>query len=129
MRFIVLLAYLVCNECDRLIGRSGQTDEERFKIHTHAISSRGLDSTRFDYRINTMAQRCKNLVLDSGPLLSLSPLRGLADTYFTVPQVLDELKDKRAREHFEQLGLSTGVRVKIRSPDPASLAHGTCQVY
>ncbi|KAG9317376.1 Nin one binding Zn-ribbon like-domain-containing protein [Chiua virens] len=69
-----------------------------------------------------MSKRCKNLVLDSGPLLSLSPLRGLADNYFTVPQVLDELKDKRAREHFEQLGLSTGVRVTIRNPDPTSLA-------
>lgn len=77
---------------------------------------------------NAMSQRCKNLVLDSGPLLSLSPLRGLADTYLTVPQVLDELKDKRAREHFEQLGLSTGVRVSIRNPDPGSLTQGTCQV-
>lgn len=72
----------------------------------------------------TMSRRCKNLVLDSGPLLSLSPLRGLADTYLTVPQVLDELKDKRAREHFHQLGLSTGVRVNIRNPDPASLTQG-----
>ncbi|OJA19331.1 hypothetical protein AZE42_00449 [Rhizopogon vesiculosus] len=67
--------------------------------------------------------RCKNLVLDAGPLLSLSPLRGLAETYLTVPQVLDELKDKRAREHFERLGLSAGVRVEVRNPDPASLAH------
>lgn len=69
--------------------------------------------------------RCKNLVLDSGPLLSLSPLRGLAATYLTVPQVLDELKDKRAREHFEQLGLSAGVKIEVRSPDAASLSYGT----
>ena len=67
---------------------------------------------------------CKNLVLDAGPLLSLSPLRGLASTYLTVPQVLDELKDKRAREHFERLGLSAGVKIEVRSPDAASLAHG-----
>ncbi|KAG6817854.1 hypothetical protein H0H87_001686 [Tephrocybe sp. NHM501043] len=67
--------------------------------------------------------RCKNLVLDAGPLLSLSPLRGLAETYITVPQVLAELKDKRAREHFEQLGLLSGVNVKVQSPDAASLAH------
>jgi hypothetical protein len=69
--------------------------------------------------------RCKNLVLDSGPLLSLSPLRGLAATYLTVPQVLDELKDKRAREHFERLGLSAGVKIEVRSPDAASLSYGT----
>ncbi|KAG6910950.1 hypothetical protein DXG01_006004 [Tephrocybe rancida] len=69
------------------------------------------------------APRCKNLVLDAGPLLSLSPLRGLAETYITVPQVLAELKDKRARDHFEQLGLLSGVNVKVQSPDAASLAH------
>ncbi|KAG5654622.1 hypothetical protein H0H81_011597 [Sphagnurus paluster] len=67
--------------------------------------------------------RCKNLVLDAGPLLSLSPLRGIAETYVTVPQVLAELKDKRAREHFEQLGLISGVNVRVQSPDAASLAH------
>ncbi|KAH9927241.1 Nin one binding Zn-ribbon like-domain-containing protein [Fomitopsis serialis] len=66
---------------------------------------------------------CKHLVLDAGPLLSLSPLRGLAETYYTVPQVLEELKDKRAREHFERLGLSAGVRIDVRGPDAASLAH------
>lgn len=68
--------------------------------------------------------RCKNLVLDAGPLLSLSPLRGLAATYLTVPQVLDELKDKRAREHFEQLGLSAGVNIEVRSPTALSLSQG-----
>ncbi|KAJ7791652.1 hypothetical protein B0H14DRAFT_3115388 [Mycena olivaceomarginata] len=68
------------------------------------------------------APRCKNLVLDAGPLLSLSPLRGLAETYLTVPQVLAELKDKRAREHFERLGLSAGVKVEVVAPDAASLA-------
>ncbi|RDB19919.1 20S-pre-rRNA D-site endonuclease nob1 [Hypsizygus marmoreus] len=73
--------------------------------------------------MSSQPPRCKNLVLDAGPLLSLSPLRGLAETYLTVPQVLDELKDKRAREHFERLGLTSGVNVKIRSPDAASLAH------
>ncbi|KAL0949279.1 hypothetical protein HGRIS_009357 [Hohenbuehelia grisea] len=66
--------------------------------------------------------RCKNLVLDAGPLLSLSPLRGLASTYLTVPQVLAELKDKRAREHFERLGLSAGVNIQVREPSTASLA-------
>ncbi|TFY71972.1 hypothetical protein EVG20_g1019 [Dentipellis fragilis] len=66
---------------------------------------------------------CKQLVLDAGPLLSLSPLRGLAETYVTVPQVLDELKDSRAREHFEKLGVSAGVKVQVQSPDAASLAH------
>lgn len=67
---------------------------------------------------------CRNLVLDAGPLLMLSPLRGLAETFVTVPQVLGELKDKRAREHFEKLGLIAGVNVRVQSPDSESLAHG-----
>ena len=71
------------------------------------------------------APACKRLVLDAGPLLSLSPLRGLAETYITVPQVLAELKDKKAREHFEKLALVTGVKVEIQAPDAASLSHGT----
>jgi hypothetical protein len=67
---------------------------------------------------------CKNVVLDAGPLLSLSPLRGLAQKYWTVPQVLDELKDRRAREHFEQLGLSAGVAVEVRAPSGLHLTKG-----
>ncbi|KAF7432895.1 Nin1 binding protein [Pleurotus ostreatus] len=65
--------------------------------------------------------RCKSLVLDAGPLLSLSPLRGVAETYFTTPQVLAELKDPRAREHFQRLGLSAGVKVEVRQPDATSM--------
>jgi RNA-binding protein NOB1 len=72
---------------------------------------------------------CKNLVLDAGPLLMLSPLRGLAETFVTVPQVLEELKDKRAREHFEKLGLMAGVNVKVQSPDSASIAHGAHSLF
>ena len=67
---------------------------------------------------------CKTLVLDAGPLLSLAPLRGLAEVFYTVPQVLEELKDKRAREHFRQLGLSAGVRIEVKTPDATSLSHG-----
>ncbi|KAI0353035.1 hypothetical protein OH77DRAFT_1427806 [Trametes cingulata] len=72
---------------------------------------------------NAAKPACKHLVLDAGPLLSLSPLRGLSETYYTVPQVLDELKDKRAREHFERLGLSAGVRIEVKGPSTAALAH------
>ncbi|KAJ7624188.1 Nin one binding Zn-ribbon like-domain-containing protein [Mycena rosella] len=72
--------------------------------------------------VSVSAPRCKNLVLDAGPLLSLSPLRGLAEKYLTVPQVLAELKDKRAREHFERLGLTAGVQIEVIAPDAASLA-------
>lgn len=64
------------------------------------------------------------LVLDAAPLLSLSPLRGLAKNFVTIPQVIGELKDQRAREHFEQLGLAEGVNVEVRNPDASSVAAG-----
>lgn len=68
--------------------------------------------------------QCTQLVLDAGPLLSLSPLRGLAETFVTVSQVLAELKDKRAKEHLERLGSHYGVKIEIMSPDPASMVAG-----
>ncbi|SJL02135.1 uncharacterized protein ARMOST_05459 [Armillaria ostoyae] len=66
--------------------------------------------------------KCKNLVLDAGPLLSLSPLRGLAETYVTVPQIIEELRDKNAREHLERLGLNYGVKIEVKNPSATSLA-------
>jgi RNA-binding protein NOB1 len=66
---------------------------------------------------------CKNLVLDAGPLLSFSPLRNLSQTYYIVPQVISELKDQRAKSHFESLALNAGVRIQVRDPSPSSLAH------
>ncbi|KAF8272131.1 Nin one binding Zn-ribbon like-domain-containing protein [Lactarius quietus] len=74
---------------------------------------------------STTNAACRSLVLDAGPLLMLSPLRGVAETFLTVPQVLGEIQDKRAREHFEKLGLIAGVNVRVQSPDPESLAHVT----
>ncbi|KAF5358896.1 hypothetical protein D9758_004824 [Tetrapyrgos nigripes] len=66
--------------------------------------------------------KCKQLVLDAGPLLSLSPLRGLAESFITVPQVLAELKDKNAKEHLERLGLNFGIKIELREPEPGSLS-------
>ncbi|KAL0067655.1 20S-pre-rRNA D-site endonuclease nob1 [Marasmius tenuissimus] len=70
----------------------------------------------------TQKPACRTLVLDAGPLLSLSPLRGLAETFVTVPQVLAELKDKNAKEHLERLGLNYGIKIEVKNPSPASIA-------
>ncbi|KAG9087010.1 Nin1 binding protein [Ceratobasidium sp. 370] len=67
----------------------------------------------------------RTLVLDAGPLLSLHPLRGLAERYVTVPQVIAELKDSRVREHLERLELSSEVKLEVLDPDVASLAKVT----
>ncbi|KAG8776600.1 Nin1 binding protein [Serendipita sp. 398] len=73
----------------------------------------------------TITPRVESLVLDAGPLLSLSPLKGLSKSYFTVPQVLGELKDDKSRTHFQNLGLLAGVKVETRMPDSAALAQVT----
>jgi RNA-binding protein NOB1 len=72
----------------------------------------------------TATPNVRTLVLDAGPLLSLNPLRGLAERYVTVPQVIAELKDARVREHLERLELSSGVKLEVLDPDVASLAKG-----
>lgn len=63
----------------------------------------------------------QHLILDAGPLLSLTPLRHLATSFHTTPMVLAELRDSKAREHWERLAL-TGVNVKVESPTAESMA-------
>ncbi|EJD53961.1 hypothetical protein AURDEDRAFT_180333 [Auricularia subglabra TFB-10046 SS5] len=62
-----------------------------------------------------------DLVLDAGPLLSQTPLRGVAEHYYTVPHVISEIQDKSAREYLERLGLVAGINIQTRNPDTASL--------
>lgn len=64
-----------------------------------------------------------HLILDAGPLLSLAPLRHLAQTFHTTPMVLAELRDPRARDHWEKLGLS-GVDVRVEKPSAEAMAKG-----
>jgi len=59
------------------------------------------------------------LVRDAAPLLSLTPLNGLAKTYVTTPQVVAELRDLCAREHFQNLG-TVGLNTLVKSPDVVS---------
>ncbi|KAG8896707.1 Nin1 binding protein [Tulasnella sp. 408] len=62
------------------------------------------------------------LVLDAGPLIERKPLRGLANRYVTTPQVVQELKDPRVREYFEQLPLLEGVNVEVKMPSTMSVS-------
>jgi RNA-binding protein NOB1 len=67
----------------------------------------------------------QHLILDAGPLLSLTPLRHLAGSFHTTPAVLAELRDPRAREHWERLSLS-GVDVRVETPSADAMAKGRC---
>lgn len=63
----------------------------------------------------------KHLILDAGPLLSLTPLRHLATTFHTTPAVLAELRDPRAREHWDRLALQ-GVDIRVAAPTAEAVA-------
>ncbi|BEI84173.1 hypothetical protein CcaverHIS002_0407770 [Cutaneotrichosporon cavernicola] len=63
----------------------------------------------------------QHLILDAGPLLSLTPLRHLAQTFHTTPAVLAELRDPRAREHWNNLALQ-GVDVRVAPPTAEAVA-------
>ncbi|KAL7420195.1 20S-pre-rRNA D-site endonuclease nob1 [Cryptotrichosporon argae] len=66
----------------------------------------------------------KHLILDAGPLLSLAPLRHLAQTFHTTPAVLAELRDPRARAHWDALKLA-GVDVVIEQPSAEAMRRVT----
>lgn len=59
----------------------------------------------------------KHLILDAGPLLSLAPIRHLATHFHTTPGVLAELRDPKAREHWERLKLAIDVKVEAPRAD------------
>ena len=71
--------------------------------------------------------RIKHLILDAGPLLSLTPLRHLASHFYTTPAVLQELRDPKAREYYQNLGLS-GVDVQVVQPGGEAMARGKLSV-
>lgn len=73
---------------------------------------------------SSQSTNLNHLILDAGPLLALRPLRYLATTFHTTPLVLAELRDPKAREHWERLGLS-GVDVKVETPNVESMAKGS----
>lgn len=63
----------------------------------------------------------KHLILDAGPLLSLTPLRHLSSSFHTTPMVLAELRDPKARQHWEHLKL-TGLDVRVEAPSAEAMA-------
>lgn len=71
---------------------------------------------------STLEPRIEALVLDAGPLVTQSPLRGLAKKYYIPPSVVEELKDKRARDHLAWLqSEAAGCHVEIIQPGPEAI--------
>lgn len=65
----------------------------------------------------------KRLVLDAAPLLTQAPIRGLAEEFYTTPQVIQELRDEKSKKHLEMLEIQ-GVHINVQQPDPISYAKG-----
>lgn len=66
-----------------------------------------------------------HLILDAGPLLSLTPLRHLASKLYTTPAVIAELRDPKAREYLQRIkGGMEGIELKIEPPNGDAMARG-----
>lgn len=60
----------------------------------------------------------KRLVLDTAPFIKGTNLRGLAEEYYTLPEVLAEIRDATSREMF---AAQYGIDLKVRQPTPESI--------
>ncbi len=61
-------------------------------------------------------------VVDANAIISGLSLAGLAERYVTIQEVLDEVRDKHARQVLATLPFS----LEVKEPEPASLTAGAC---
>lgn len=113
----------------KIINISGQSSTSQAPTHNDSpVASSSSSSTPIlaaqPESGPSTQPRIKHLILDAGPLLSLTPLRHLASHFYTTPAVLQELRDPKAREYYQNLGLS-GVDVKVVQPGGEAMARGT----
>ncbi|WWD22743.1 hypothetical protein CI109_107236 [Kwoniella shandongensis] len=91
------------------------------ELPTPGPSTQSLPPVASSSNSSSEKSTIEHLILDAGPLLSLTPLRHLATTFHTTPLVLAELRDPKAREHWERLKL-TGVDIRVENPTADSMA-------
>lgn len=68
----------------------------------------------------------KSLILDAAPLLTQQPSLSdpiLATKYYLPPLVLEELKDERSRQYYQQLK-TKGVEIIVTEPPVEAMAKG-----
>lgn len=66
--------------------------------------------------------KAKNLVLDTSPFLrgGATKLRSLADKFYTIPEVLNEIRDKQARNDLALLPFD----IEVINPNESSVRAG-----
>lgn len=76
-------------------------------VNNHALLTPETNEIeQLDFPVAKEEQVYAALVIDSGPIIrltGLTSLRGRAERYYTVPSVLQEIRDAKARDHFDQL--------------------------
>ena len=65
-----------------------------------------------------------SLVLDSGPLIKNTPIHHLAQKFYTIPEVLNEIRDKKSREYVGQLPFE----LEIKNPSEHALREGKFKI-
>lgn len=66
-----------------------------------------------------------SLVVDSAPLLKAIPLAHLADKFYTVPEVIAEIRDEQSREYLKRLPFE----FQIKTPSEEALKAGELFVF
>ena len=62
-------------------------------------------------------RRVKHLIVDSGAIIKEVPLHDLADNLWTIPDVIQEIKDRRARHVLQSLPK----KLQLKEPSPQAL--------
>lgn len=85
-----------------------------------AIASVGSATAHLEEEVEDADCKYLNLVIDSGPIIKLkgiASLREKAHNFYTVPAVVNEIRDAKARHHLQNLPFD----VITREPAPSSI--------
>ena len=88
---------------------------------TATVTAAATTAASDNNNINNNDTKYRALVIDSGPIIKLtgvSSLRDKAETFYTVPAVLGEIRDAKARQHLDTLPFV----IETREPSSASVA-------
>ena len=87
-------------------GGNGKNNSGKQRPSNKKNGARTTTTTASGDATISTASAYRALVVDSGPIIrhtGLSSLYGKADSYYTVPAVLNEIRDAKARTHLETL--------------------------
>ncbi|KAJ1962901.1 20S-pre-rRNA D-site endonuclease nob1 [Dipsacomyces acuminosporus] len=100
--------------------REQQADSHAQKINDAVdTTSKKKKKNKRKKKSNNQGKPVVTLVVDTNPFVKGLPLDHIATKFVTVPEVVNELRSKSAKERFESLDLKYGV--KLENPDAESM--------